>query len=102
MSAYGVHQDIFDETLANAMYPDQVIEDCFTYCEDKVIRAMQNDNIVLTQVDMVGESFIRLKRDRWRHVVEPFDYEDEDGVTRRHEGYECTRIRVIGTIEETP
>ena len=100
MNTYGIHLDISDETLANAMYPDQVFEDSFSFCESKVIRAMQNDNIVLTEVDTVGESFIKLRRDRWRHVVEPFDYEDEDGVTHYCEGYECTRIEVVGTIEE--
>jgi hypothetical protein len=100
VTLYGVYRDISDELLANAKYPDQVIEDTFVDCENQVIRAMQNDNLVLTQVDMIGESFIRLKRDRWRHVVEPFDYEDEDGVAKHSEGWECTRIKVTGTIEE--
>jgi hypothetical protein len=97
---YVVHMDISDEMLANALFPDEVIEMSFKACEDKVIRALQSDNLVLTEVDMVGESFVRLRRRQWRQTFDPFDYEDEDGVAKHVDGWECTRIEVTGTIEE--
>jgi hypothetical protein len=98
MTAYAVHKDISDELLANAMYPEQVFADTVELCKKMVINALMR--YPDPAIDLFGEVFYALDTRHWRHVVEPFDYEDEFGLPRHSEGYSCTRVEVTGRIIE--
>jgi hypothetical protein len=83
MKSYGMNMDIHDITLENAKYPEQVIEQT----KEHMLAAF------LHQAKIQGWTATEPTEWRqWRNVVEPFDYEDEDGTIQHSEGYQCTRI----------